>query len=274
MATQDKWHFCHKCFGMFYNGDQAGRRGHCPNGGGHEAYGFNFDLPHTYVSLPRWQGDWRFCEKCFGMFYGGDRDGRRGRCPSGGEHVEYGLIFGLPYDVAETPGTQQQWRFCHKCFGMFYNGDQQGRRGRCPAGGGHDAFGYNFVLPHTAEFVELPAAPPVPTRPTVSVAFSGEIANAKFHVTGAAFLPNRPANNQGVAIRVVDANALIETRREYTPSSSSGAVDHVIAGDLSGAVVNAAGFAVIAISATDGRPDAQDATGFLWSNTVRTNIWP
>lgn len=40
---------------------------------------------------------------------------------------------------------QNQWRFCNKCNGLFYDGYQA--KGLCPAGGGHVAQGFNFVLP-------------------------------------------------------------------------------------------------------------------------------
>ncbi|MFB7669683.1 hypothetical protein ACFC1R_38285 [Kitasatospora sp. NPDC056138] len=113
---------------------------------------------------------------------------------------------------------------------------------------------------------------PEPQPPFIEVTFNGSISDAKFHVTGGGFLPNRPPTNQGVAIRVVDANALIETRREFTASSSAGAIDHVVEGDLTGAVLNSAGFATIAISATDGRSNPNDKTGFLQSNTVSKDI--
>jgi hypothetical protein len=115
--------------------------------------------------------------------------------------------------------------------------------------------------------------PPVPAQPpTIKVTFSGSIQDAKFHVVGSGFLPNRPATNQGVAIRAVDANILIETRREFAASTATGTIDHVIEGDLSGLTVNAAGIATLAISATDGRPNPADHTDFLWSNTVRTDF--
>ena len=110
--------------------------------------------------------------------------------------------------------------------------------------------------------------PPVPVPPKITATFSGTISAPSFHVTGSGFLANRPASNQGVAVRVVDANALIETRREFTPSTATSTIDHTISGDLSGLTLNALGTATIAISATDGRNDPSDITRFLWSNTV------
>jgi hypothetical protein len=41
---------------------------------------------------------------------------------------------------------QKDWRFCVKCMAMFFDGDPA-RKGSCPAGSGHTAMGFNFVLP-------------------------------------------------------------------------------------------------------------------------------
>jgi hypothetical protein len=42
---------------------------------------------------------------------------------------------------------QDNWRFCAKCHGVFFNGpDQQNHR--CPAGDFHHALGHEFVVPH------------------------------------------------------------------------------------------------------------------------------
>jgi hypothetical protein len=137
------------------------------------------------------------------------------------------------------------------------------------------------TLMQDLEITALSPLPPTPTpkptphpsqSPQINAIFSGTISNASFHVTGSGFLPNRPATNQGIAIRVVDANALVETRREYTSSSSAGGIDHTIQGDLSGLTLNALGVATVAISATDGRSNSADPTGFLWSNTVSINF--
>jgi hypothetical protein len=126
------------------------------------------------------------------------------------------------------------------------------------------------ITARTPSGPEPPVPPPEP--PSISVAFSGSIEQARFHVTGSGFLPNRPHSIHGVAIRVVDANVLIETRREFTGSSGSGSIGHVIEGDLTGLTLNALGVATVAISATDGRPNQNDQTGFLWSNTVRIDF--
>jgi hypothetical protein len=142
MNGQPGWRFCHKCFGMFFNGDPE-RKGRCPAGDRHDAQGFVFYLPHDAPGAG--QPDWRFCDKCFGMFFNGHAT-NKGRCPSGGAHNAQGFLFFLPHDVPATAG-QPGWRFCDKCFGMFFNGDPA-NKGRCTAGGAHNAQGFLFVLPH------------------------------------------------------------------------------------------------------------------------------
>jgi hypothetical protein len=48
---------------------------------------------------------------------------------------------------AGAQADQTNWRFCQKCYSMFYWGHPTD--GVCPSGGAHSAQGYNFVLSHT-----------------------------------------------------------------------------------------------------------------------------
>ena len=41
---------------------------------------------------------------------------------------------------------QIDWRFCHKCSAMFFNGFPG--KGICAAGGNHEAAGFNFIMAH------------------------------------------------------------------------------------------------------------------------------
>lgn len=91
------------------------------------------------------QQDWRFCNKCDGLFYDGFPD--KGVCPGGGSHVAQGFNFELPFNTQPARDTQKDWRYCGKCHGMFFAGFPN-NFGTCPAGGGHSAVGYNFVLHH------------------------------------------------------------------------------------------------------------------------------
>ena len=91
------------------------------------------------------QSDWRFCGKCFSLFFDGFP--AKGFCPADGQnHVPNGYMFVLPHDVPETADTQGAWRFCDKDFVMFFDGRPD--KGVCDAGGGHHAAGFTFVLPH------------------------------------------------------------------------------------------------------------------------------
>jgi len=98
------------------------------------------------------QNEWWLCSKCYTLFYNGYAN--KGVCPLGGGHhanTAIQLNYFLPYDTPETPKAQANWRFCNKCHGMFWDG-YDAIKGSCPAGGGHTAQGYNFVLRHQQPF--------------------------------------------------------------------------------------------------------------------------
>ncbi|ACQ79073.1 hypothetical protein Bcav_0812 [Beutenbergia cavernae DSM 12333] len=101
------------------------------------------------------QRDWRFCDRCHGMFFDGYDP--NGVCPAGGTHHAQGYMFTLPHDEPETPTAQRAWRFCDRCHGMFWDGYEH--KGACPAGGGHHAQGLEFVLPH-----DVPGTPTAQTE--------------------------------------------------------------------------------------------------------------
>jgi hypothetical protein len=50
--------------------------------------------------------------------------------------------------AAAAPGGQDEWRYCSRCKGMYYNGQQAGN-GVCPAGGAHNPnLSGNYFLLH------------------------------------------------------------------------------------------------------------------------------
>ncbi len=161
VELQADWYLCQKCNVMFFNGHDT--KGVCPgNQGAHEAMGFNFVLPHDTPGPG--QTGWRFCHKCNAMFY--DEYPSKGICPAGSGHEAsvfgvtlpymHPLNFVLPYIEPGQEATTQMiikathlhkqinWRFCVKCQAMFFDGSPS--KGTCPAGGGHQAEGYNFIL--------------------------------------------------------------------------------------------------------------------------------
>lgn len=82
-------------------------------------------------SLAATQDNWRWCEKCQGLFFAGIG---LGVCPAGGAHVKTGSgNYALMHDSKLGYG-QGSWRWCKACQGLFHAGPP----GKCPAGGGHD----------------------------------------------------------------------------------------------------------------------------------------
>jgi hypothetical protein len=99
------------------------------------------------------QNDWRWCNKCQGLFYGGNV--ATSRCPTGGTHTPAdqsgSFDYILPHSTPIDPSSQPDWRWCNKCQGLFYGGNVA--TSRCPTGGTHtpaDQSGsFDYILPHT-----------------------------------------------------------------------------------------------------------------------------
>jgi hypothetical protein len=99
--------------------------------------------PPLYDFNANEQSDWRWCNKCQGMFFGGNPGSR---CPAGGAHSK--TSSGNYRLVQNTSGAhgQPDWRWCNKCQGMFFGGNPGSK---CPAGGAHVKTGSgNYVLAH------------------------------------------------------------------------------------------------------------------------------
>jgi hypothetical protein len=203
--AQSDWRFCVKCNGLFFNGfrNQGGPHptGVCPKDRqGHVARGFNFhldfdpnvDLPDT----PKTQSKWRFCNRCFSLFFQGANQQDK-HCPADdgrGFHAEQGFHFMIPINRVngpvlnpETPTAQSFWHFCANCTGMMFKGfadtpggtthdpNSPANRGVCPGnqGGPHVIIGDTFVLPHD-------------TTPTISLLAH----DLNIRVTGQGFVPS------------------------------------------------------------------------------------
>lgn len=183
---------------MFYDGYP--NKGLCAGGGAHEnVQSYDFFLPYDVPETPNDQGGWRYCQKCHAMFYDGYPD--KGRCPGGNGHVaqEGSFLFTLPHDRPATGNSQSDWRYCHLCHAMFYDGYPD--KGHCEGAGplisdprrhgGHEApqepaTSYLFVLPH-----DLPLSPSPPT-PTITLsAKETEDEGRVIEVTGAGFTPTQ-----------------------------------------------------------------------------------
>jgi hypothetical protein len=144
------WRFCHKCFVLFFDGNPG--KGRCAAGGAHEAQGLTFNIPHDIAETAHDQAHWRFCNKCSTLFFHGFP--QSGTCPAGGGHeTKAKQNFVLHHDVPdEFPFTQGAWRFCSRCFALFFEGFPED--GTCASGGPHEAAGFGFVLRSTEHKID------------------------------------------------------------------------------------------------------------------------
>lgn len=133
---QSNWRYCENCCGLWFNG--GGSTGVCPDpasGGSHVLTGSGDYTLELTPALVSGQGDWRWCQKCQGLYFNGNP--AAGVCPAGGAHD----VTGSGDYVLQTgtiAGLQDNWRWCIQCQGLFFNGGPQagpapGRIGFCPA---------------------------------------------------------------------------------------------------------------------------------------------
>jgi hypothetical protein len=148
-GVQYSWRRCAKCYQVFFDGYPS--NGICPMDGYEHAtslrynYGLEHDDSRTQWLLPYVaQYDWRFCTKCYTLFYDGYAS--KGVCAGGGGHAAQGFMFRL-WDT-RTPisesARETNWRWCQKCYVLFYAGFPPNFA--CPAGGGHAAQGFDYFL--------------------------------------------------------------------------------------------------------------------------------
>ena len=146
---QDHWAHCVKCNLLFFNGNRNDK-GSCAGQGEHKAeqvggadrlYRVTFD-----DSTGPGQGEWRFCTKCFALFFGGYPE-KRGVCAAdGGNHNAAGYNFFLYHDRPAGRDEEANWRYCNKCQGLFRTANL--KASVCPGNSGqaHVAAGYKFVV--------------------------------------------------------------------------------------------------------------------------------
>lgn len=154
--VQADWRWCNKCQGLFYGPNAASSR--CPAGGTHtppSASGSgDYHLAHFLPATAGWQNEWRWCNKCQGLFYGPNV--AISRCPAGGTHAPPGQSgsgnYSLLHNAGSAAGQQSEWRWCNKCQGLYYEDNVASPP--CPAGGGHarpsQSGSGNYALIHRA----------------------------------------------------------------------------------------------------------------------------
>ena len=87
IVAQRDWRFCDKCSCFWFNGRST--KGVCPAGGQHSSsqsgdYIVVSDPDGAFSSTVVAQRDWRYCDKCLGIFFNGQAS--KGVCPAGGSH--------------------------------------------------------------------------------------------------------------------------------------------------------------------------------------------
>jgi hypothetical protein len=170
MANQDNWRFCTKCYSLFWYGNPESN-GTCPAGQGHTPFteqspthaatSWNFALQIASTEPPApapgggpgpspagTQGNWRFCTRCYSLFWygyptagtcpvslGGDVVNHSPKAEDGvggvGDSWDFALQIASTDPPAPAPGggpgpspagTQGNWRFCTNCYSLFWYG--------------------------------------------------------------------------------------------------------------------------------------------------------
>jgi hypothetical protein len=85
-SWQAEWRWCNQCQGLFFGPGFASSG--CPAGGTHADPGQsgsgNYSLQHNASAAARLQSNWRWCNRCQGLFFGGNVT--YPDCPNGGAH--------------------------------------------------------------------------------------------------------------------------------------------------------------------------------------------
>ncbi|MFD7558835.1 hypothetical protein ACFV9E_30400 [Streptomyces sp. NPDC059835] len=114
----------------------------------HKPIGWILGVPYGQYALNRSEG-WRRCQHCKMLYWDGVLNDSRGVCPSGylnspHAHAPEGESYLLPYDVKTAPGLQNDWRFCEKCFVLFF--EPHDVDNSCAAGGRHRPTAHKFQI--------------------------------------------------------------------------------------------------------------------------------
>lgn len=89
-TLQADWYWCQKCQGIWWHGNPSAAS-HCPAGGQHDhTSSYDYDLLHSIPLTTGQQNNWRWCNKCQGVFYAANSTLGPGPCPDGGTHNDGG----------------------------------------------------------------------------------------------------------------------------------------------------------------------------------------
>ena len=102
-SRQSGWRWCNKCQGLFYGPGATSSL--CPAGSTHappaESGSWDYCLLHNVPPDSSRQSDWRWCNKCQGLFYG--RHVEPSRCMAGGTHAPAAASGSGDYSLLARP---------------------------------------------------------------------------------------------------------------------------------------------------------------------------
>ena len=95
---------------------------------------WNYRLMYDAAPAAEQESDWRWCNKCQGLFYGPGVN--NSKCPAGETHATGGWNYSLRFNVGSLTGWQSDWRWCSKCQGLHFAPNIADSH--CAAGGAHE----------------------------------------------------------------------------------------------------------------------------------------
>ena len=132
---ETQWHRCFKCKCLFWAGAAGGK---CPFGMTHvveadQEYILQFVESYSNSGFKNYQSNWRWCESCEALFFGG---GTGGVCPTNqSAHHRSQQNYAVLHNSG-FPGlpSQVNWKFCSKCACLVWI---TAGLAKCAAGGVH-----------------------------------------------------------------------------------------------------------------------------------------
>jgi hypothetical protein len=136
VSPQPNWAYCKGCHAMWY----TGYYGACPfyDDGHSSSNSYNYDLYNNLSTSYGYQGNWRWCGQCSGLY---TTLHTPSYCPGspysdGGPHVEGGGSFDyylpLPAPGVYLSNPQAYWLWCKNCQSLYFQGSKGTSNGVCP----------------------------------------------------------------------------------------------------------------------------------------------
>lgn len=163
-VLQSDWAYCHHCAAMWYAGGNSvgvcagSSAGHATSAG---SYIYVMDMGGGSTNTSDPQGNWRFCNLCYTLFWGGSTavGGLVGCCsgdPTEGGHRVGSTNYSIGWDSSAinngNSGQQADWWWCGNCSELFFSSSGN-PGGVCPLESEHvPGSKTNYVAPWDLEW--------------------------------------------------------------------------------------------------------------------------